>query len=131
MKSKVELICIIDDDPIFVFGTQKLLQSRNFCNNFIIFSNGKDAIDNLKTYIASGQYLPEIILLDLNMPIMDGWQFLAEFTKIPTPKKITIYIVSSSSDPKDVEKAKTYKAVNNYVIKPISINKINTILEDF
>jgi CheY-like chemotaxis protein len=65
------------------------------------------------------------------MPVMDGWQFLDRFTQIPTQKKIAIYIVTSSIDESDLEKAKTYEKVTNYVVKPISIEKLQEILLDF
>jgi CheY-like chemotaxis protein len=54
-----------------------------FCNNFIEFHNGKDAFNQLKEDIEQDRPLPDLILLDLNMPVWDGWQFLDEFVKIP------------------------------------------------
>ncbi|MFT6828560.1 MAG: CheY-like chemotaxis protein, partial [Roseivirga sp.] len=75
--------------------------------------------------------LPEIILLDLNMPVMDGWQFLDQFVQIPTKKKTTIYIVTSSIDPEDLNRAKSYEAVTNYLVKPINIDTLTEILKDF
>ncbi|MEM0516725.1 response regulator [Aequorivita flava] len=126
----INLACIIDDDPIFVFGAKKVMQLANFCQSFMVFPNGKEALVKLKAIIESGENLPEIMLLDLNMPVMDGWQFLEEFTSIPTPKKIQIYIVSSSLDPEDIERAKDFKSVNDYIIKPIAIENIIDITKD-
>ena len=67
------------------------------------------------------------------MPIMDGWQFLDEFVKIENSKKITLYIVSSSIDPADSEKAKQYEQITDFIVKPITkdalkeiVNTINT-----
>jgi CheY-like chemotaxis protein len=70
--------------------------------------------------------LPEIILLDLSMPVMDGWQFLDAFTKLNPKigKKITIYICSSSISPDDVTRSKTISAVTDYIIKPITKDKL-------
>ena len=127
---KIDIACIIDDDPIFIFGTKKIMELTHFCKSFMIFHNGKDALDNLTAIIKNGEKLPEMILLDINMPVMDGWQFLDEFTKEPAPKKILIYIVSSSIDPADLEKAKHYKAVSNYIVKPITIKKLKDLLND-
>lgn len=128
MERKVEIACIIDDDPIYVFGTKRLMQMANFCESFLIFTNGKEALDKLKAIIVNGEVLPDIILLDINMPVMDGWDFLDEFTKIPSRKKINIYIVTSSIDPADVNKAKQYEYVSNYLVKPITFDKIKDLM---
>jgi len=129
--NKVDIACIIDDDPIFVFGTTKMMKLANFCNSFMVFQNGEEAINHLKPIIESNDTsLPDVILLDLNMPIMDGWQFLDEFTSIPTQKEVTIYIVTSSIDPYDMEKAKNYDSITNYLIKPITSERLQEILSE-
>jgi CheY-like chemotaxis protein len=126
----IDTTCIIDDDPIFVFGTKKIMELSNFCKNFMIFNNGQEALISLAPLLKSGKDLPDIILLDLNMPIMDGWQFLDEFIKIPSKKKVTIYIVSSSIDPVDLSKVNKYDAVSNYIVKPITVDKLQEMLAD-
>ena len=126
---KVDIACIIDDDPIFVFGTKKIMKLANFCNGFMVFHNGEEALDHLKPIIESNNdSLPDVILLDLNMPVMDGWEFLDEFVKIPCEKEITIYIVTSSIDPMDMDRAKDYDNISNYLIKPISAQRLQEIL---
>lgn len=125
---KINIACIIDDDPIFVFGTKRIMQLINFCDSIIVFENGKEAHDHLKAIILANEPQPDVILLDLNMPIWDGWQFLDEFTKIPNENKITIYLITSSVDPADVEKAKNYDAVSSYIIKPITTAELRKIL---
>ena len=128
---KVDIACIIDDDPIFVFGTKKIMQLADFCTNFMVFHNGEEAINHLKPIIESNEpSLPDVILLDLNMPIMDEWQFLDEFIKIPCKKKIIIYIVTSSIDPQDLARAKEYDNISNYLIKPISAQKLQELLAE-
>jgi len=127
---KIDIACIVDDDPIFVYGAKRMMELADFCNGFLIFKNGHDALYKLKALINSGEDLPDLILLDLNMPIMDGWQFLDNFTKIKIDKKIIIYIVSSSIDPVDLEKSKQYSVVSNFVVKPISLDKVRDIMND-
>lgn len=126
----IDTTCIIDDDPIFVFGTKKIMELSNFCKDFMVFNNGQEALTSLTPLLKSGKDLPDIILLDLNMPVMDGWQFLDEFIKIPSEKKVTIYIVSSSIDPVDLYKADKYDAVSNYIVKPITVNKLQEMLAE-
>lgn len=125
---KIDIACIIDDDPIFIFGTKRIMQLANFCESFMIFHNGKEAYDKLKAIILNNEKLPDLILLDLNMPIWDGWQFLDEFIKIPNKRTITIYIITSSIDPADVEKAKSYDLVSNYIVKPITMVELKNLL---
>lgn len=127
--NKVDIACIIDDDPIFVFGTKKIMKLANFCNSFLVFHNGEEALNHLKPIIESNNdSLPDVILLDLNMPVMDGWEFLDEFIKIPCEKEITIYIVTSSIDPMDIDRAKDYDNISNYLIKPISSQKLQELM---
>ena len=126
----VNTICIIDDDPIFRFGTKKMMEKAQFPLDFLVYKNGQEAYDDLAQKIEQRINLPDVILLDLNMPIMDGWQFLDEFSKILTSERIPIYIVSSSVDRRDIEKAKSYDIVINYLIKPFSVLAIKELLID-
>ncbi len=129
---KIKTACIIDDDPIFIYGTKRLMAEVDFCETFLIFENGQDAIEGLNEITASGEKLPSFIFLDLNMPVMNGWEFLEDFVKIPNHnrEKVTIFIISSSIDPRDLERIKSYKVVNNYILKPISTDDLRSVLEN-
>lgn len=124
----INTICIIDDDPIFRFGTKKLMEKVQASLNFLIYKNGKEAFEDIIYKLKSNTNIPDVILLDLNMPIMDGWQFLDEFATIANTERIPIYIVSSSVDSRDIEKAKNYEIVNDYIIKPFSLSVIQDLL---
>ena len=126
---KIKLTYLIDDDEIYIFTTKKLINKVGFCEEIAVFQNGKEAIDAIKFTLRNKNELPDVILLDLNMPIMDGWQFLDEFIRIKSEKQIKIYIVSSSVDPSDIERANTYNMVSNYIVKPISREKLHEITE--
>ncbi|WP_339707529.1 response regulator [uncultured Kriegella sp.] len=129
---RIESTCIIDDDPIFVYGTKRVMREVDFCNEIMVFENGQDAIDALTEMVEQHKELPEIIFVDLNMPIMNGWEFLEDFVKIPNKSReeVTVYIISSSVDPRDLERIKSYKVVNNYILKPISTNDLEEILNN-
>ncbi len=131
MRKKIDIACIVDDDPIYVFATKKVMRMSGFCESFLVFKNGREALESLSAIVLEGSKMPEVILLDLNMPVMDGWQFLDEFTQIQPPHKITIYIVTSSINPEDMERAKAYEDVVNYIVKPVSEKSLYDILEDF
>ncbi len=124
----IDLACIIDDDPIYLFGIKKMMEVGHLCKGFMVYNNGLEALNALKPMLSNDEDFPQIILLDLNMPIMDGWQFLDEIVKIPTSKKVTIYIVSSSIDPMDLKKAKQYSVVTNYLIKPMTIANLEKVV---
>jgi len=105
----IKSIFIIDDDSITVFGIKKLLSSVVICDHITSFKNGKDAIQLIKSKITKPEELPDVIFLDLNMPVMDGWGFLDEIIALPIKKIITINIVTSSISNSDRERAMTYK----------------------
>lgn len=128
--NKIDLACIIDDDPIYLFGIRKMMEIADLCNGFLIYNNGLEAIKALKPLLTDDEDFPEVILLDLNMPIMDGWQFLDEIIKVPTNKKVIIYIISSSIDPIDLKRAKEYSVVSSYLIKPVTINDLKGIFQN-
>jgi len=124
--------CIIDDDPISVFGIKKSMRDLDFCDNIIVYTNGQEALEGLTKTTQEGKKLPSIILLDINMPIMDGWEFLEDFVKIPNSNtdEVTIFVISSSIDPRDFLKAKSFSVVNNYIIKPIFKKDLVKLLSD-
>ena len=128
---KINSISVIDDDPITVFGIKKILASLNVCEKIETYSNGKEAIDAIKATINAEGELPEIIFLDINMPIMDGWQFLKEFISLPLKKKIRINIITSSIDPYDKQNWEKYKVATHHLIdfrnKPIRRTEIEEI----
>lgn len=133
MGQKVELACIIDDDKIYVNLVRKIIEIKKLSENLLIFKNGREALDYFQLIMGNmtEDKLPDIIFLDLNMPVMDGWEFLSEFIKIKNnfEKKITLYVVSSSIDPRDLERAKSFNMVTDYLIKPIELKKFEKIFE--
>lgn len=124
-------LVLVDDDQIFVYLTSKAIEQTKLINLIKIFDNGLDAINFLKENSGEPQSLPEVILLDLSMPIMDGWQFLEEyiFLQPRLSKKITIYIVSSSITPADISRAKKISAVSDYIIKPVTKEKLVEVVK--
>ncbi|MBO0593284.1 response regulator [Cellulophaga sp. E16_2] len=124
-------ICIVDDDNIYQYTIVKTIKSLDFATKIITFSDGEEALNFVLKNLNDKIELPDIILLDINMPIMDGFQFMEEFVKIKPKlgKKIVIYMVSSSVDPKDIERTKKISAISDYIIKPIEIEKLKAIIE--
>ena len=125
---RIKSACIVDDDEIYVFGLKIMMKSVNFCDEIVVCENGEVALNFLKPLTEKPENMPDVILLDINMPVMDGWQFLDEFTKVKPGKdgKTTIYMMSSSVNPADLEKAKTYELISDYLVKPVN----KTILKE-
>lgn len=127
MKNK--LTYIIDDDKLSVKLMSILISKNTFCEEMQSFHNPQTALDTLKQNYHTNEMLPDVILLDLNMPVMDGWQFLDEFILLPIEKKISIFIMTSSIDPTDIEMAKKYDVVKDYIEKPITAQKLDAIFK--
>lgn len=126
-------ICIIDDDSIYQYTITKTIKAYNLANDIMVFSDGEEALDFFIRNLDSSENLPDIILLDINMPIMDGFQFMEEYIKIKprVGKKISIYMVSSSVDSNDIEKAKRIGEISDYIIKPIKPGELISIVNSF
>ncbi|CAM4378070.1 response regulator [Zobellia nedashkovskayae] len=130
--SKPFHLCIIDDDDIYRFT---IIQSAKFSkieHKTSVFVNGEEAINCITANLNDPDALPNLILLDIDMPIMDGFQFLEAYKNIEAnlTKKIPIYMVSSSVDPEDIEKAKSYTSVVDYLSKPLKSDKLKEIIEN-
>lgn len=125
-------LTLVDDDEVFVFLTTRMLEKHKLVDLIKIFDNGYDALVFLKENLDNIDALPDIILLDLSMPIMDGWQFLDEYVKINPKigKKITIYICSSSISPDDVIRAKSINEVTDFIIKPMTKEKLVEMIKN-
>ena len=113
---------IIDDDPIFVLLFKKIIEKSNRFNQVQNFPDGQYAINELIKMVNEGKDLPDIIFLDLNMPNIDGWQFLDAIENHTFVAKVNIYIVSSSIDNHEIERAKRYTSVKSFISKPISLD---------
>jgi CheY-like chemotaxis protein len=117
---QLDIACIIDDDELFTYVLSKQMEVLGFCKSVIVFPNGLEALNRLRQLLDTPEALPSVIFLDLNMPVLDGWQFLDKFQRLQPAKKIAIYIVSSSIDAADHEKALAYNEVANFFIKPVT-----------
>lgn len=110
-------IFIIDDDPISIIILKKNLELIAISEEIVTFSNGKDAFNHLeKEYLKNEQY---VIFLDINMPEMNGWEFLNKVEHLITSQNTCIYLLTSSINKADMEKAKQFLLIEKYLSKPI------------
>lgn len=130
--SKIKSICIIDDDEIYQFLIKKQVAVQNLAEEVCVFPNGQEAIQYFQNSIATKAELPDIVFLDVNMPIMDGWEFLDEYGKIYKQfhKEVKLYMISSSLNESDITRAQKMEQVKEYLVKPISGEKLVSLLQN-
>jgi CheY-like chemotaxis protein len=121
-------VFLIDDDEVFVFLTKKVIERSEAEVSLFTFPNGQEGLDHLTSIANDPALLPDVILLDLNMPVMDGWEFLKAYQKLRFAKKIVLYIVTSSISPYEVDRAKHIKEVREFIVKPIAKEKFKEII---
>ena len=126
------VISIVDDDDIYRYSIMRTLKDLNVTKKILVFRDGEEAIDFMLDNLGNSQDLPDVIFLDINMPIMDGFEFMEEYVKIKPKvgKKITVYMISSSVNPVDLEKAKSISEISDYIIKPIKAEKLVSIIKE-
>jgi len=122
-------VLLVDDDHIFNYLNEKIIQRMGFSEEIHSARNGQEAIDLLNKYLSGSSSLPDIIFLDLNMPVMDGFAFIEAFKRMNMPgkEKISIIIVTSSQDPQDITRAKSL-GIDHYLTKPITEDSIKKAL---
>src|ERR1700760_3128064 len=131
-NSRSVSVLLVDDDEINNFISIKLIKKALLNTEIMACLNGKFAIDQLVDIQRKDpEKLPDYILLDINMPIMNGWEFLDEYKRlnIDPSGKCKIYIISSSVFSNDINKARSYPIVKSFISKPLSVEKIKELFE--
>lgn len=123
MTSKIKLL-VIDDDDINIFIIKKIVEKTGYNVEMTSKTNGQLAIDYLAGTRAAKGILPHLILIDINMPVLNGWEFLDAYDRLNITQKVDMYMLSSSVYENDIEKAKTYKTVKGFISKPLSIDRL-------
>jgi response regulator RpfG family c-di-GMP phosphodiesterase len=125
----VKTTFIIDDDETYIYALKRLISIKKLSESVLSFKNGKLAINYFIETPLENITMPDVILLDVRMPIMDGWGFLEAFSALDFigKHKVEIYMVSSSIDPRDLEKSSNIALVKKYLFKPIDFDDVKLI----
>ena len=122
-------LLIIDDDSICSFINTRVAQTSGAFEQITSVHNGKDALDFLEDVCAGTTPAPDVILLDLNMPLISGFDFIEGFRKLPIPnkEKIDIVILTSSDQQSDMQHARDL-GINHYLLKPLTVNDLQSTI---
>ncbi|GGB22418.1 response regulator [Mucilaginibacter rubeus] len=126
MTAPFKTCMLIDDNYIDSFITRRVLESSNFAEDIIVRHSPMEAIESLK----DGSVNPDVIFLDIRMPIMTGFEFLHEFAGLDIAKKgIKIYMLSSSLDPTDIRNSEDNKHITQFIHKPLTVKALEEICQ--
>lgn len=122
-------VMLVDDNDIDNIINEKIIEANNFAETILVFQTGQEGLDYLVANKDNVDALPEIVFLDINMPIMDGFQFLEEFEKFNGNilGKCKVIMLSSSISPKDIDRAASNKYVKKYLNKPLNKRYLEAI----
>lgn len=123
-------ILVIDDDQIYRYMANKMLMATGRAEEINFCKNGAEAWNFLQEKILRKETFPDIIFLDINMPVMNGWELLKKITPFikKTKQKIGIYIVTSSQDENDIKKSGEINFISGYLVKPVLSHTFHEIL---
>ncbi len=127
-------VLLIEDDPVTVIVCDRITKSTGFSKSFNYVENGLEGINYIKRMAdEENAGLPDVIFLDLNMPVMDGWEFLDRFKEIEHlfPYQPAVYILSSSVDAEDQHRALAYPIVKNFLSKPLNKTYLEKIVTEY
>ncbi len=120
---------VIDDDPDWLFVIRKMIKQSGFDKPILTATNGLEALQQLNVMVANGDKLPELIFLDIKMPVLDGFEFLEEITKshVIDFSHMQVFVCSSSFHPQDKERANSYP-VAGFISKPLTPQLLKDLL---
>lgn len=133
MHKKLNSILLVDDDEATNFLHKIVLEEANIAEKIIIALNGEEALKIIRENAQNNIPQPDMIFLDINMPKMNGWEFVEEYQKIETTKNIKLLIImlTVSLNPDDRKKANNLHSINGFLNKPLTVDVLQEIMDDY
>lgn len=132
--SKIQKVLIIDDDEINNFVCSKVIKKNKFAEEVKTLLSGREGLTYMNEILEKADgILPDLILLDINMPLMNGWDFLEEYQKLQPnfDKNPVLLMLSSSVYEEDIEKANQHPDVKDYITKPLNDKVLEEIYQKY
>ena len=126
MTTALSQVMLIDDDPLTILLFDKINRIVGFAQEVISFYNAVDALDYLQRTKTDR---PDVIFLDICMPIVNGWQFLEQFKTLSesSVSSPTIFMLATSADQSDMNRAKKFDSVADYIVKPLTVERLRAV----
>jgi CheY-like chemotaxis protein len=133
MKKKLNCILLIDDDKATNFINERVIKKLDCTKRIVTVYNGAEALEFLSIEENGNLLQPDLIFLDINMPVMDGWEFLEHYRKLHEDKKakVVLLMLTTSLNPDDVKKANKIQEVKGFKNKPLTIEMMQDILKAY
>ncbi len=130
MRKTFDLVMLVDDNDTYNFINRRILEQNHFAKNIEVQSSGIGALSYLEEHLDSPNKLPDIIFLDIKMPLLNGHEFLFKLGQISETvcnNKCKVVMLSSSGDEEDINQAKEYPNVINFIQKPLTLEALNRL----
>ncbi|MBM9502024.1 response regulator [Leptospira sp. 201903071] len=133
MNKKVSCILLIDDNNSDNFFHERVIRKGNFADQVIAKQSGESALQYLKERATNHDPRPDLVFLDINMPGMNGWEFLEEYDLLPEELqgKIVVVMLTTSDNPDDRAKAREFGILSDFKTKPLTETMLQEILDAY
>ncbi len=131
MSDKKLNFIVVDDSKLDCFIAEKIIKNTGKCEQCSVFQQAQDALEYIKN--ATDNNIDTIVFVDIQMPVMNGFQFVEAFEALPDDQKLSynIFMLSSSINENDIAKVKGYASVKHFLNKPLTNDAINAVLEEY
>lgn len=133
MQKKLKSILLIDDDEATNYYHRIIIDDAGCAEEVNVATDGKKALEFLTASFDGKHHKPDLIFLDINMPVMNGWEFLEHYHKLSEEQKakITLVMLTTSINPDDLEHAKKYHEISGFRNKPLSVEMLQEIMNKY
>jgi CheY-like chemotaxis protein len=133
MKKKISLVLLIDDSEFDNLFHERVIRKSELVEKVVVKTSGIAALEYLKENLKEERNSPDIIFLDINMPGMNGWEFIEQYQKLKeeSKSKVVLVMLATSDNENDIIKSKGYSAISDYKIKPLSQPILEEVIEQY